>query len=129
MLAVAKEQDNGVTSAKLVPGFTLPPGTTINLTNGVITVSNPSVLVAGTYTFQVDLVDGNGFTTRVPVTLRFLTNGPVSDPLPIELLYFRGNLAQGVPSLEWATATVKGNVRFEIERSTDAKNFVKVGTL
>ncbi|QHT71539.1 T9SS type A sorting domain-containing protein [Rhodocytophaga rosea] len=44
-------------------------------------------------------------------------------PLPIELLYFKANLVNGVVQLDWATASEKDNDYFTIEKSTDSKQF------
>ncbi|MFD2512544.1 T9SS type A sorting domain-containing protein [Pontibacter locisalis] len=129
VLAVPQDQDNGVVSATLVPGQVLPSGTVINRFTGVITVDDPVALVPGTYTFTVDLVDGNGFPTRLPVTLRFYGTGATTGPLPVDLLYFTAKLDKGKPLLEWTTATVAGNVRFDIERSSDGKVFERIGSI
>jgi uncharacterized protein (DUF1501 family) len=47
--------------------------------------------------------------------------------LPVELLYFRGNAEGEASVLEWSTATELNNYKFEVERSTDAINFSKIG--
>ncbi|WP_439882296.1 T9SS type A sorting domain-containing protein [Pontibacter sp. MBLB2868] len=129
VLAVPTDQDNGVVSASLVSGQLLPPGTVLDPATGVIRVSNPSALMPGTYTFMVDLMDGNGFPTRLPVTLRFYGTSSYTTPLPVELLYFTAKLTNDKPVLEWATATVAGNVRFDVERSNDGRNFEKAGSI
>lgn len=50
--------------------------------------------------------------------------------LPIELLYFTGEKNScGSNILSWATATEQNNDKFEIERSIDGVDFVKIGTL
>ncbi|KAA5549032.1 T9SS type A sorting domain-containing protein [Adhaeribacter rhizoryzae] len=51
------------------------------------------------------------------------------DPLPVELVNFKGKLVNGNILLEWLTATEKNNEKFEVERSTDGLNFIKIGTI
>ncbi|MEO1050283.1 MAG: T9SS type A sorting domain-containing protein [Bacteroidota bacterium] len=47
--------------------------------------------------------------------------------LPVELISFTGNWRNGNVDLTWETASEVNNDRFEIEYSTDAKSFAKVG--
>ena len=46
-----------------------------------------------------------------------------SSNVPVELLYFRGELNQSSLELEWATVTEVDNDYFEVKHSTDGKNF------
>lgn len=48
-------------------------------------------------------------------------------PLPVELLRFSGYFDNESNVLEWATATELNNSYFEIQRSTDGAEFVKIG--
>ena len=50
-----------------------------------------------------------------------------SNPLPIELLYFRDNPNEENIELLWATVSEINNDYFEIQRSTDARNFKTIG--
>jgi len=50
-------------------------------------------------------------------------------PLPIELLYFRSELALQAVNLQWRTAAEIGNDYFTIERSKDGSNFETLGTI
>jgi uncharacterized protein (DUF1501 family) len=57
-------------------------------------------------------------------------NGGCGGVIPVELVRFmadRANLADG--HLTWTTASENGTESFEVERSTDAKKFSKVGEL
>lgn len=48
-------------------------------------------------------------------------------PLPVELVYFSGNLGNGGVALEWQTSTEINNKGFEIERSGDGEYFATIG--
>ncbi len=48
--------------------------------------------------------------------------------LPVELLRFSGNTEGGKNYLNWQTAIENGTSNFEIERSLDGQNFIKIGT-
>ncbi|WP_224744155.1 T9SS type A sorting domain-containing protein [Pontibacter aquaedesilientis] len=128
MLAVASDSDGGIASAILLAG-SLPPGVSLNATNGDIFVVNPDALVTGLYTFTVRLADVTGATTDITLTLEILENSPVIIPLPVELVYFTATVRNNQATLQWLTASEQDNDRFEIERSADAKSFEKIGTV
>jgi hypothetical protein len=48
-------------------------------------------------------------------------------PLPIELLYFKGTLKENAIQLHWATAMESNSDFFEIQHSTNARNFTPRG--
>jgi CUB domain len=78
--------------------------------------------------FYVMLID-NFSATASPFTLDWTFTGGASldcTVLPIELLYFRGNLENGQVDLNWATASEKNNEQFNIERSQNGKDWVLV---
>ncbi|MEZ4988201.1 MAG: hypothetical protein R2795_24760 [Saprospiraceae bacterium] len=49
--------------------------------------------------------------------------GSATGALPVEFQYFRATSQEGEVKLEWATATESGNKGFEIQHSTDARNW------
>ena len=51
----------------------------------------------------------------------------ISGTVPVELTSFNAEVAKNAISLKWATATETNNHGFEIEKSLDNKNFMKVG--
>jgi hypothetical protein len=63
-----------------------------------------------------------------PATFVVNATGPLA-VLPVELTSFEVIVASNDVQLTWTTASEKNNDRFEIERSTDGINFVKVGTV
>ncbi|WP_205501980.1 T9SS type A sorting domain-containing protein [Rufibacter psychrotolerans] len=101
----------------------------------------------------VVLEEGNGYVTVVavfeeeqlgqPQTIRVtatndcgtqtaeasvvVTNCGLGNPLPVSLTRFDGVSRNGAVELTWATASEINNDRFEIERSLNGRDFVKVG--
>ena len=59
------------------------------------------------------------------------TFGAVSanNPLPVALVSFTAREAYEAVQLDWQTASELNNHHFEIERSTDGKNYEKIGTV
>jgi len=51
----------------------------------------------------------------------------VQEALPVELISFEARKNKEQVSLTWATASEINNSRFEIERSTDGKEFINIG--
>lgn len=47
--------------------------------------------------------------------------------LPVEMLYFNSKVQDKQALLQWATATELNNEGFEVQRSTDGRNFAKIG--
>lgn len=66
----------------------------------------------------------SGTVTVSNFSLQYFTNSSV---LPVELLTFAGQSTAQGNLLTWETATENNNEGFEIERSYDGKNFVKIG--
>ena len=61
-------------------------------------------------------------------TLGVFTAGSILHPLPVELLDFSAKLYSEESSfLEWQTASEINNDHFDVERSEDGKEFIKVG--
>lgn len=53
--------------------------------------------------------------------------GSYDAPLPVELSSFTGHLQGRVAVLDWTTASERNNAGFELLRSADGRNFVKIG--
>ena len=70
-LATVTDPDGQVVSAIVISG-TLPAGTTINPVTGEITVTDPALLIPGSYTVQITTIDIYGGVTTQPVTITFL---------------------------------------------------------
>ncbi|MGB8316637.1 MAG: T9SS type A sorting domain-containing protein, partial [Ignavibacteriaceae bacterium] len=50
-------------------------------------------------------------------------------PVPVELTSFTANTEENKITLSWETATEKNNAGFDIEKSSDKKNFSKIGNI
>ena len=129
ILATPFDIDRGVIGAELVEGTTLPPGVLYSPSTGLITVGNRFGLVPGTYSFRVALTDATGNRTVVTVTLTF--NGPTPDtePLPVDLVFFKAFAEGGNIRLDWRTASELNNDRFLVQRSIDGYNFKTIGNV
>lgn len=55
--------------------------------------------------------------------------GTVGTPLPLYLISFNGTLVAGKTVLDWQTTEEKNSLSFEVERSKDAVNYYKIGTV
>ncbi|MBC7449671.1 MAG: cadherin-like domain-containing protein, partial [Hymenobacteraceae bacterium] len=121
--AAGSVNDTGTRSVVITAASApLPDGVAINATTGQLTVSDPTLLVPGSYTIEVQTVDEFGGTNLVIVTFT------ISNPLPVELTTFEAK-GRGVDAaLTWATASEDNNDHFSIERSTDGgRTFVEIG--
>jgi hypothetical protein len=75
-------------------------------------------------TSQQIVVSGSGSSCATNLT-KFLINSV----LPLELIHFNGQLKDKKIGLNWTTANEKKVNKFDIERSIDGTNFIKIGEL
>ncbi len=68
------------------------------------------------------VIEGAGSTVDLPIYV-FGTCTESDAPLPVELLFFRGNETQNGISLNWQTASEENNRGFQIDRSKDGVNW------
>jgi hypothetical protein len=104
-------------------GGTLAPGVGLDPATGQLYVLNRLALVAGSYSITVTTVDANGGTNTlvVPYTIG-------ARPLPVELAEFTVQAVKNLDALlNWRTATEKSNDHFDVERSLNGTDFVKIG--
>jgi uncharacterized repeat protein (TIGR01451 family) len=114
------------TNAVLASG-TLPSGVSLDPATGRIYVSNaallPRITAATSYPVTITTTDLNGGTNTVPVTF---TLGAY--PLPVELVEFTAQAVHNLDAaLAWTTASEKNNDHFEVERSLNGTDYVKIG--
>lgn len=90
---------------------------------GEIRVTNRNLLRGGSYPITITTVDANGGTNTIAATV-VIGFGP----LPVTLVEFSAKARNNNDAvLTWATAQEKDNDHFDVERSIDGVNFVKVG--
>lgn len=53
----------------------------------------------------------------------------IGSPLPVDWLEFKGKYIDKSVHLNWSTASEKNADRFEVERSTDGNDFVRIGSV
>jgi uncharacterized repeat protein (TIGR01451 family) len=117
--------DPASTSSSMLAAGTLPPGVALNPNTGQLYVSDRNLLpVTGTTTtVSIITTDLSGGVTTVVETF---TLGAF--PLPVELTVFTAKALRNVSSqLDWATASEKNNDHFDVERSLNGRDFVKIG--
>ena len=96
-------------------GFALNPAT------GVITVADRTLLVAGSYPFTLTTTDLFGGVTTQVVTIVI-----GAKPLPVELTAFTATAKNLDAFLTWNTASEKNSNHFDVERSLNGTDFVKI---
>jgi uncharacterized repeat protein (TIGR01451 family) len=109
------------------PTNVLPAGVSLDPTTGLIYVSNRALLVnyntVKYYQINVTTTDIYGGTNLV--TAQFSIG---AYPLPVELVEFTAQAVHNLDaSLAWTTASEKNNDHFEVERSLNGTDYVKIG--
>ncbi|WP_347158156.1 beta strand repeat-containing protein [Pontibacter chitinilyticus] len=127
VLASVVDPDGAITDAVIAGG--IPPGTKFNTLDGSITRALYNPLVPGTYKFTVTTTDIYGVKTETPLVIRIYENSPAVTPLPVELVYFTAVVQNNQVQLQWKTASEENNKEFEVQRSTEGKTFVTIGTV
>lgn len=67
--------------------------------------------------------------TNINVMQTFALASSVNNTLPVELLYFEGELVNDKVQLQWATASEMNSAHFDVERSEDGSRFVSIAKL
>jgi hypothetical protein len=111
------------------PGFGLAtritfPANSGELTSQVFSVSTPHNLSNGKHNLYVRVVDGDDWSLTTVKMVDF--TGIV---LPVQLLEFTAIARNASVDVKWTTTNEINNDHFEVERSTDGVNFIKIGTV
>ncbi|MBO9614711.1 MAG: T9SS type A sorting domain-containing protein [Dyadobacter sp.] len=114
------------------------------------TVFNPASLAVVQGPVSGSAVSANGLITYTPdrdfkgqVTISYSVSDQagqrsnvaqvkidiVSDPLPVKMAYFEVQKREAVASLEWRTTEEINSARFDVQRSTDARDWRVVGSV
>jgi hypothetical protein len=109
----------GTLNVALIGGFTPSIGNTFTILD--------AASLSGTFA-TVNLPAGYTWTTNydAPTGNVILS---VTGILPVNLLSFNANIQSQNVLLSWKTAEEVNHDRFEVERSTDGKQFTKIGTV
>lgn len=100
---------------------TLPSSVTLN-SNGTFS-GTPSTGQNGTYTFDVQATNKFGQTAVASFEMT------IENALPVTLVSFKAISEGETASLSWATSEETNSDRFDIERSQNGKNWVKIGSV
>ena len=104
------------------PTNALPPGISFDPASGNFFVSNRMLLMAGNYPLRITTVDPSGGITTQDI---ILTIGAF--PLPVELVEFTAKAVNSLDAvLNWRTASELNNDHFDVERSLNGQEFVKI---
>lgn len=125
----------------------------LSSTNKITLSNGGTFVVTGTATFsgaQSDYIDTGGkfwpiggtsgdadatsasaasgsFSSNAPQYIKDFVGSNGLNTLPVELLFFRGNEVNGKVNLSWATSTELNFDFFDVERSSDMKEFRSIG--
>ena len=91
------------------------------LTNASTAKAKLTNLSPGTYTFQFRITTKSGFSAADTV------NVIVSSVLPVTLVEFNAKPSKGQAQLKWVTTNEVNSSHYEIQRSTNGKEFEAVG--
>ncbi|OQP47801.1 hypothetical protein A4H97_31040 [Niastella yeongjuensis] len=133
-VAFAPVGDNGTAILTVIDVFNKPipsirPPHNINTT---LTADVTGTTTGGTFEYnfesigkvQIEWFEGGVFKQCV------VTNLPPPASLPIKLSSFTGRLStETEATIAWSSSLEENSFRYEVERSADGKNFVKVGTV
>lgn len=110
------------------------PGASIESRSNLFGYNGNTISINGTVVFQ-------GYSTQVNSSSRGVVDGPASvssamsppvfanSVLPVKLIEFVAKEHQGKVSLQWKTAEQVNFDHFQIERSLDGKEWLKIGTV
>jgi len=86
-----------------------------------------NLYLCGSFRSTVTLENGNSFTTSgiEDIFLAKLGNAPV----PVELASFDYSVTENYVKLAWSSVTETNNAYYDVERSLDNSNFIKIGTV
>ncbi|GAB3853446.1 hypothetical protein GCM10028822_22230 [Hymenobacter terrigena] len=114
---------NGGLTSVVQTGGTLAAGLAMDAATGQLYVSDRTALRSGTYSITVTTIDANGGTNTLTYSY---TIGDF--PLPVELTDFTATAVKNLDAaLLWHTAQEKNNDHFEVERSLNGTDFMKIG--
>ncbi len=98
----------------------------VEATSSSFSMTSYAFNTSGTYPLTVRALNlGEGGTCSVTAPSSNLNVSTI--PLPIRLEYFRGYSKAGIANLDWSAFEDHTLVKYVVERSEDARSFVKIG--
>ena len=98
--------------------------TITTITNNTLHVNELALTATGRYVRMYGVTRGTGYGFSL---YEMQVNGSYVAPLPVELISFRASATSTAVNLNWATASEKNNQGFEVQRSTDGREFARLG--
>ncbi|GLU50829.1 T9SS type A sorting domain-containing protein [Dyadobacter frigoris] len=114
----------------MAPTTVTSPGATTTWDFNDFTVASGVNLTFRIYPFGKQRADLSTNTASSGASFRLdniILNGTALNPMPVKLISFDGQYDNNVISLKWETAWEDQNEGFEIQKSSDAANFHKIG--
>lgn len=114
----------------MAPTTVTSPGDTTRWNFDDFTVTSGVKLTFRIYPFGKQRADLTANTASTGASFRIdnvILHGTVISPMPVKLSSFSGNLSNNEVLLKWETTSEDQNEGFEIEKSADAINFLKIG--
>jgi hypothetical protein len=119
--------------AQFVPTYNTSVSPAVATVCRVVSTSDlPGFPVGGQYRFRFELTPntGNGQVGQHITFDDFRTNGTLSQaPLPVTFIGFTARKTTGGTELTWKVGGEENVNRYEVERSTDGRNFTTVGSI
>ncbi|MBS1598505.1 MAG: T9SS type A sorting domain-containing protein [Bacteroidetes bacterium] len=122
-----------------VNGWQTATGQSINNIQLIKTANQISLVTPGNPTGAGTMVIGtptvSTLGTNTGISYNFITGfsgfgaGVVGAILPIHILNFQGRLQNDYVQLDWSTPTEQTDKQFDVERSYDGNNFVKISSV
>lgn len=113
-------------TASLVSAPAASAGTVSFSSNGNFTFTPAAGFTGGPVTFTYNLTD-NGYDPLSSNTATVTITYPELAPLPIQLVSFSGSLVNNKAQVKWLVEENETGSHFEIEKSSDGKNFSSIG--
>jgi hypothetical protein len=95
------------------------------------TLSTATAIITPAYAEAYAGTSNGGYVLQADISSfsSFYFGNPSMIPLPLQLLSFKGSLQDNDALLQWETANEINTSHFEVERSIDGMNFIKIGTV
>ena len=118
---------SGITNPDFNINATYTDGDIVGSESGLQPVKYNPFVIADAADFSIDIANNIMSWNNIPSFSDFTAGGEVS--LPVELLFFTGEMVEDGILLEWTTAQEINNDYFDVQHSTDAFEFATIHTV